>query len=80
MGNRSPSAAWCDLREEQDDSWKPALDNESWVATMKPNEVVAFFDRTSLEGPWRKAFVVCATDSIHLFDIDCKEDILSELH
>ena len=67
---RRTSAAWCDLLEEQaDENWKPALDDKSWVAMMKPNEVVAFYDRVALDGPWRKAFVVCAADSVRLFDV-----------
>ena len=69
-GQEITSAAWCDLLEDQaDESWRPALNDQSWVATMKPNEVVAFYDRVALDGPWRKAFVVCATDSIRLFDV-----------
>ena len=36
---------------------------------MKANEVVAFYDRVALDGPWRKAFVVCAADSVRLFDV-----------
>ena len=39
-GQEITSAAWCALLEEQaDESWKPALDDQSWVATMKANEV-----------------------------------------
>ena len=50
-GQEITSAAWCDLPEEQaDENWKPALDDKSWVAMMKPNEVVAFYDRVALDG------------------------------
>ena len=59
LGDREiVSVAWCDLHEEQDADWKPELGVESWTTMTQVDDVVAFFDRTHLDAPWRRAFVV----------------------